>query len=254
MYVPDVDHIASQRLTPYLSHAHGDPNRAMELYLLDRKLSAAVFFEIGIVEVALRNAIDRALVGKYGPDWPGNMALPVDRRTTENICEAWAQLPGSFTRERCTSGTMSGRLLAANMFRTWSNLPDEGTTTGLAAPRDRADHDLIWDRPTLLAAFPGSSLEAGGQGVQLTRKWVFDVVKEVHVLRNRIAHHEALINGYPMPGMKDPSGHPVRRSIEEGVAACRTLARIIDHHLEEFLTNDSTAEKALADLRSAAHA
>lgn len=248
-----VQHVSEQRLKPYLEYSYDDQQIAMLLYELDRRLSAEIFYEIGILEVALRNAVDRYLTSVYGYAWVSNLALPIDQRTTENFHEAWDSLPADRRRENMeVNGKLKGRVLAASMFRTWSNLFDKGGPSGHPAPRDRADHDLIWTEQALKFVFPGAARIAGRAGAKSDREWTHRQIKEVHVLRNRIAHHESLIDGYPLPGQEPTeNSNPAKRSATEGLNACRTLAKMIDANLARFLSENSAAENLLARIEGA---
>lgn len=248
-----VQHVSEQRLKPYLEYSYDDQQIAMLLYELDRRLSAEIFYEIGILEVALRNAVDRYLTSVYGYAWVSNLALPIDQRTTENFHEAWDSLPADRRRENMeVNGKLKGRVLAASMFRTWSNLFDKGGPSGHPAPRDRADHDLIWTEQALKSVFPGAARIAGRAGAKSDREWTHRQIKEVHVLRNRIAHHESLIDGYPLPGQEPTeNSNPAKRSATEGLNACRTLAKMIDANLARFLSENSAAENLLARIEGA---
>lgn len=248
-----VQHVSEQRLKPYLEYSYDDQQIAMLLYELDRRLSAEIFYEIGILEVALRNAVDRYLTSVYGYAWVSNLALPIDQRTTESFHEAWDSLPADRRRENMeVNGKLKGRVLAASMFRTWSNLFDKGGPSGHPAPRDRADHDLIWTEQALKSVFPGAARIAGRAGAKSDREWTHRQIKEVHVLRNRIAHHESLIDGYPLPGQEPTeNSNPVKRSATESLNACRTLAKMIDANLARFLSENSAAENLLARIEGA---
>lgn len=248
-----VQHVSEQRLKPYLEYSYDDQQIAMLLYELDRRLSAEIFYEIGILEVALHNAVDRYLTSVYGYAWVSNLALPIDQRTTENFHEAWDSLPADRRRENMeVNGKLKGRVLAASMFRTWPNLFDKGGPSGHPAPRDRADHDLIWTEQALKSVLPGAARIAGRAGAKSDREWTHRQIKEVHVLRNRIAHHESLIDGYPLPGQEPTeNSNPVKRSATESLNACRTLAKMIDANLARFLSENSAAENLLARIEGA---
>ena len=71
-----LDLAGSARFAPYLREAHGDIDRARELYLWAADLAGALFSTIAFVEVGLRNAMDRKLRAwndqqgiDYGEDW-----------------------------------------------------------------------------------------------------------------------------------------------------------------------------------------
>lgn len=244
------EHISTQRLEPYLKYSFNELQGAIRLYELDRRLSAEIFYEIGILEVALRNAVDRYLTKTYGPAWISNLALPIDQRTVENFHDAWESLPADRRREGMElNGKLKGRILAASMFRTWSNIFDKGGSSGQPAPRDKADHNLIWTEQALKSVFPGAAKMAGRSGEKLERDWVYRRIKDVHILRNRIAHHESLIDGYPLPGQETlRDARPCKKTAAEGLKSCRNLAKMIDIRLYKFLVNSSNADNLLKSI------
>ena len=79
------------------------------------------------------------------------------------------------------------------MFGFWRDLLERGGSRGAGPLRTQANYDDIW-RQGLYRAFPGGRLEARAAGEQWTRTWTLDVVKEVHALRNRAAHHASRLS------------------------------------------------------------
>ncbi len=236
--------VTDQRLAPYLAEAFDDYDMAVGLYLWDRRLSSALFHDIAVIEVALRNAVDRALTDDYGPQWFTRRLF--DDRTYTQIADAWARLPARHRALHADDRRTRGRLLASCMFGTWTSALDAGGVTGLPQPAHTIDHDIIWTRPALLRAFPGAAAIAGTQRAQLTRTWVHDHVRDVGLLRNRIAHHESLINGYPVPGTGSTTTPPTRHTIDHGLTACQTLAKMIDRDLATLIAQESTVTTVLA--------
>lgn len=241
-----VKHVSEQRLATYLDATYMDQDKALELYAWGRQLSAAFFHDISVLEVSLRNALDHALTTRYGENWFRLSATLFDQRSYRQISEAWDRLPSKFHTHALTDGKIRGRLLASCMFGTWVSILDAGGTTGLEGPCDRANHDEIWTREALINAFPGANKEAGSAArTKLDRAWVHEQVREVHILRNRIAHHESLVAGYPIPGTNDEDTKPIRRTAQEGSDACMRLARMIDKDLENFLNSSTKVEEIL---------
>lgn len=241
------NHVSKQRLATYLAATHNDEPKALALYAWGRRLSAAFFHDISVLEVALRNSLDSTLADTYGDNWFRLSSALFDQRSYRQIAEAWDRLPAKFHSYQMAEGKIRGRLLASCMFGTWVAMLDVGGTTGLEGPCGRASHDEVWTRDVLIRAFPGANKEAGtADRTKLDRAWVHEQVREVHVLRNRIAHHESLINGYPIPGTNDETSTPVRRSAQDGHAACIRLARMIDRDLALFLDSSSTVADTLA--------
>lgn len=236
--------ISDQRLKPYLEKANQAEWAAIELYLADRQLASAFFRDIAFIEVALRNAMNRHLVRRFGEDWYARVAVGFDARVRNNISEAWDSLPRKYTTHGATRGPkLGGRLVAASMFRTWTNMLDKGGGTGLPAPFEKADHDEIWDSTALLQVFPGARSLASEQDFNfsshgLTREWVYHKVLPVRKIRNRVAHHEPLVlSGVPITGTNN------RMSPRESFNAYMDLAAMLDRDLAGFLATLHTSKQ-----------
>ena len=239
-------HLSDQRLLPYMDATFNDEEKAVELYIWDRRLGTAFFHDLSVLEIALRNALDRALTSRYGPDWFRMSSALFDQRTYNQIAEAWERLPAKYRNGARGDGKIRGRLIASCMFGTWTSALDAGGAAGPAiGPCTIANHDDVWTRDVLLSAFPAARKIAGSEREQLTRHWVYQQVREVHVLRNRVAHHESLINGYPIPGTGSENSTPVRRKADEGARACDQLAKMIDTKLAEFIDTNSEVNVVL---------
>ena len=222
-----------------IQYIYNDPEKAVQLYVWDRKLSTAFFYDISILEVSLRNAIDHALCTQYGPNWYLG-AVRFDGRTSNLLSDAWSRLPAKYTQENRTGNRIRGRLITSCMFGTWAYMLDAGGNSGLRPPLDYVDHSQIWTRQLLISAFPGAKKAAGHEGKELDQSWVHEQIFVVHQIRNRIAHHESLIQGIPLPGRNH------RLTTEEALAACRLLASMIDSELRTFLDQESDVTRLLA--------
>ncbi|MCT1414626.1 MULTISPECIES: Abi family protein [Corynebacterium] len=233
-----IEWVSEDRLTPYIDRTWGCPDRARELYELDRRLSALLFEAISYIEVALRNSINAYLTETYGDDWYTQVEVGFDNRVRANITESWESLPKRFTSVNADRNRkLGGRVVAASMFRTWTNMLDKGDVSALPAPFDRADHDRIWDAMALNRVFPGARQIARQQDPDfehhgLTRQWVYTKVFPVRQIRNRIAHHESLTpKGVPITGTN------TRLTPRECHHACLELGAMIDRDLRSFLEN-----------------
>ncbi|KQB86981.1 Abi family protein [Corynebacterium lowii] len=238
-----VRHISIQRLKPYLEEMFYDERKAVALYMWDRELSAAFFRDISLLEVALRNTIDSVLVSTYGQSWHRSAVTLFDSRTFNQIAEAWKRLPKAYHSYDPANGVIRGRLIASCMFGTWVSMLDAGGGTGCEPPCDKVDHDQIWSTELLIKAFPGGQKIAGTCDRQpFDRAWVHRQVRNVHLLRNRIAHHESLINGYPIPGENNDES---RISARRGYYYCLRLAAMIDRDLFRYIEQSSVVPSVL---------
>lgn len=184
--------------------------------------------DIAVVEVAMRNAMAAKLAQQWGDRWYADGPM-LDKRTGKLLEEAWERIPKAQKENLKTNRAVTGRLIANLMFGFWANLLDAGGSSGLPAPRDYADHSVLWE-PALKKAFKGARAEARKAKAGFDRQWVHAQVKEVNDLRNRVAHHESLVNGYPLAGQNG-----VRRTAAQGHEACLRLARMIDRDLAQWL-------------------
>lgn len=193
--------ISTDRFATYLSGASGNRALARALYIWDRDVSIAILADIAILEVAMRNAMHAALSARWSAAWYENSDLELDDRSIGELRRAWDDLPSRVKRNRADP-QLPGRLVARCMFGFWANLLDAGTYVGFEPRRRKVDYEDLW-RHALNDAFIGGAAEARREGARYTRPWAHEAVQTVNALRNRVAHHEPLINGFPLPGKAD---------------------------------------------------
>ena len=191
-----LDLAGSARFAPYLREAHGDIDRARELYLWAADLAGALFSTIAFVEVGLRDAMDRKLRAwndqqgmDYGEDWAlrkGAAPLLYDLVTHKSLAVAQ-----NFAREqsRLRPKTHPRRLAAVTHDDVVSHFMF-GTWVYLIKPR-------VWNQPQqcqqlwqecLSDAFPYADPS------DLGREKLAGQLDRVRKLRNRVAHHENLLS------------------------------------------------------------
>jgi hypothetical protein len=231
--------ISPDRMATYLSEAGSNRRLARELYIWDRDLSVAMFADIAILEVALRNAIHREASAAHGVRWFDAGGLPLDGRSLNTLSRAWEDLP-SHIRQNSQASTFPGRLVARLMFGFWRDLFDAGGYAGKEPRRAHIDYEDNW-RQTLHRVFPGGKPVARELGAQYSRVWALRQITEVHALRNRVGHHEPLVRGFPIPGQQQQ-----RLTAAEGHEACIRLARMLDRDLAVWLKRSSDVPMLLA--------
>jgi hypothetical protein len=225
--------ITTTRLTSYMYASGGDPDRARALYLWDREVALALIRDIAILEVALRNSINRELVVLHGQDWH-KKEIGLDARSRNALSIAWSRLgQGKKT---------SGHLIAQLMFGFWRDLIEPGGYFGRDPMKFKADYEDLWRRG-LHRAFPGGRNEAASEGGKFTRSWTLETIAVVHATRNRTAHHEPLVNGIPLPGQGQRVGS--RLSVRQAHDECMKLARLIDRDLASWVAATTTVPVAL---------
>lgn len=165
--------ISTERFAPYRAAAGNDSRRAISLYEKNAELSAAFWIVLCDVEILVRNAMHERLtawsVARYGrPAWYLDHGKVFNEQTIIDIDKARHHLVANGRPET------PGRVVSELPLGFWRFL--------LSGRYERS----LW-LPCLRDAFPGIK----GRGM---RQDVHDVMRDLHVLRNRIAHHEPIHN------------------------------------------------------------
>jgi len=175
MKYSDFEHIMSAtRMNRYLTATGNNSRKAMTLYRKNLKLSQELFTVVSCFEIALRNAIDRQYISRYGNNWLRDSALSGGifdtqkcRYAKEIISKAVAKLSNRYAHTK---------LLAEMDFGFWRYL--------FAQPQFHAGGK------TLLLIFP--SKPTSTPTMQYNHSFVFNQLEKINGLRNRIAHHEPI--------------------------------------------------------------
>jgi hypothetical protein len=159
--------ISEPRFATYLAKAGKHEKYAIALYLYNVRVAKSFLFPLGVVEVTLRNAIDEILVERHGLDWHQDTVFRDEVLTTEGL----ATLDKAIRR----AGHQSPRsqVVAELTFDFWSNL-------------FRPEYGDLW-RTTVNIAFP--NLKHGE-----TRHEIQSLVRPINAFRNRVAHHEPILD------------------------------------------------------------
>lgn len=155
--------LSADRFATYLQWASGDQGLAERLYTYNVQLSAALYGPLHMQEVALRNMADQALEQGFGPAWHVDPAVMTPGYPRDSVNKAIQSLQG-----HGKSGTRS-QVVAELNFGFWSSL------------FGRQSHHL-WQalRPIFQA-----------RGIQ--RGMIAQNLRELRLLRNRIAHYEPIV-------------------------------------------------------------
>ena len=218
-------------------------DEALQLYLWDRDVAVALLADLAVLEVALRDALHDAATQEWGTYW--YEVMPLDNRSQDALAEAWSRLP-EHLRKNPRRSDLPGRLVANCMFGFWTNLLDQGGYSGKGPRRHQVVYDQNWQ--ALRKAFPGGRKEAArqrtanpanAQQINFSRSWVHQVCKRINDVRNRVAHHEPVINGFPLKG-QSKNGATKRLSIDEAHEDMLSLARMLDKDLAKWLLDNSS--------------
>lgn len=164
--------ISAERFAPYRVAA-GGPKRAITLYERNTELSAAFWAVLSDLEILVRNAMHEKLT-TWSVTTCGQAAWYLDY---ERVFNEQTTVDIQTARRHATTGgrpETPGRIVAELPLGFWRFL--------LSSRYERS----LW-LPCLRDAFPGIR----GQGM---RRDVHDAMRDLHLLRNRIAHHEPIHN------------------------------------------------------------
>lgn len=168
---PIVAMLSSARLTKYTT-VTATATDALELYAWNAHVSAALMVPSHFAEVLTRNAVDEALTAVHGPRWPWSAgferSLPSPNGPGYNPRRDLQQ-----TRRRHTS---TGKVIADLKFVFWVKM-------------FTARHDRVW-RSQIHGLFPN----AAGLNQSTLRNRIYDDLDHIRKLRNRLAHHEPILN------------------------------------------------------------
>ena len=167
--------LSEARFARYLSRYSGDRRLALRLYAWNLSACSALWGPIGVLEVAVRNAVHDKLVERTGRgDWWEDTRVHLCRNERDAINSAVAAL-----QRRGTPVPSSDQVVAATSFGLWVGL------TGAGVPRDRAlSYETTLWQPRLQHAFPRRG--------DRRRKYIHAKLDAIRLLRNRIAHHEPI--------------------------------------------------------------
>ena len=165
---PDLESILSAaRFGTYLGWTGGDRERAIALYSLNAQLSECFYTPLHMLEVALRNRIDHVLSEEAGEGWYDLPAYQVNPRQPEMLAKARHDLAEARKTET------PGAVVAALTFGFWTALLGK-------------EYEDLWQQVLHRIA-----RRANGKG--LRRKDFTRPLGPLRLLRNRIAHHEPIL-------------------------------------------------------------
>ena len=172
------DRLTQDRLASYLAATAGDVRAAIELYDWNTQVGAALYEDLGRLEVLFRNAIDVALVTHgQARGWSQVWYRRRQLFSGKPGRRAWADVEAARNRATRRGRTeVHGKVIAELSFGFWRFLCTPHYLTSLWVP-------------ALAAAFPGHPHVGDPRRV---RADVADRMQRLHFLRNRIAHHEPI--------------------------------------------------------------
>lgn len=161
--------ISSERFATYINHAHGNKQRAIELYEWNAAVSSAFYNPLQALEVTMRNTMARELSCVYGAAWYDNPRCQLDYGSSKRIESAKNKL------RRNKYQVDPPHMLAELSFGFWVSLLGPGGKN--------CNYEMELWRPILYKSFPA---------VKKGRKDVHKPLDYLRTFRNRIAHYEPI--------------------------------------------------------------
>lgn len=158
--------LSSERFGAYLTRSGHRPEYAIQLYLYNARIAKSLLFPLHILEVILRNGIDEALSKKFSSDWhlDQNFIGTLTLESSMSLAKARGRFKGRVPNK--------SELIAELSLDFWSNL-------------FRSHYDRpIW-QTSIHTLFPTKAF---------TRAAFKPLIMEINKLRNRIAHHEPILD------------------------------------------------------------
>ncbi|WNJ87965.1 hypothetical protein [Bosea sp. 685] len=168
--------LSPERMATYVTKAGGDREKAVRLYTWNTAVSAAFYGPLQGLEIALRNAMHRELAALYGVDWYDNPATGLDMGSLNRISAARSDL------RRDGYADDPPHIVAALSFGFWVALLGAG---GRLVVGGKANYEMTVWRPAVFRAFPH---------VKISRKAAHAPLDYLRTFRNRIAHHEPILD------------------------------------------------------------
>ncbi|MGO2883368.1 hypothetical protein [Corynebacterium variabile] len=184
--------VSRDRFAPYLQAAAGDPVKGLELYRWNNELSGALHSQLSNIEILTRNSIDRALkaynLTMMGTEnWTeSGKAAPYIFSILKSPLETARKYARSASRRRRNGHARKGVPITHSdcvsqfTFGNWCALLGEDPASYRHAAMP------LW-KDGLNLAFPG--IDQGDSGREVIGKRLL----RIHQLRNRVAHHENLL-------------------------------------------------------------
>ena len=224
--------IPGARFARYVTACQGTGVEPIEVYLWASRVALAMFDDLGHVEVALRTAIAERLYDTYGSRWFERTDI-LDYPTFKLIQDA--KRSGGLGDLQVDESVYHGKLVATLMFGFWVKILGKGTNFD---GQRRIYDTLIW-KAAVREAFPNVG--------DLEREKVERAARDVKELRNRVAHHEHIVWGVPLPGKRDTSGRMRRMSVTEAHNVLLRLAGYVDRGLHDWVVDNSRVPLAIQD-------
>lgn len=168
--------LSTERMNKYLGATGGILPDALALYNWNTAVSAAFYGPLQWLDVTLRNSVEHCLAETFGDAWYRQEGAQLDHICRRDLRKAQERL------ERDGKPIARPEIVAALSFGFRVTLLGRGGV--VSKQGKRANFEMTLWRPALHRAFPNLP--------GLSRKQAYRPLNNLRMLRNRIAHHEAI--------------------------------------------------------------
>jgi len=157
--------LSTQRFSTYIVKAGHHQSYAIQLYLYNARLAKSLLFPLHVFEVVLRNAIDDVISSIYGVSWHNDASFlgMLSIESNNSLQKAIRRSPLNAPKDDIVSQLT---------LDFWSNL-------------FRAEYDRPLWQANMKRLLPN---------ISVTRKFLQKLVVQINKIRNRIAHHEPILD------------------------------------------------------------
>jgi hypothetical protein len=209
--------LSKGRFERFLRDAGRDEVEALRLYLWNTAAAAAFYSPLQVLEVALRDAINRELCADHGDRWWERWDIHLDWRALQQIDSVTSRLT---SRKQPVTNT---NVVASLTLGFWVKM---------LAPGPRNIYEEQFWRKSLYRAFPFAKGDA--QLKTFKRVEVFKPINGLNEFRNRVAHHVPIYDedlNQHIDTIKRVSGWiaPAAKTMADAFDNCTPLLALISH-------------------------
>lgn len=159
--------LSYERFDRYLAWAGGDRERAISLYTLNTQISEALYTPMQMLEITLRNQIHTVMTDAYGEMWICKKKLLLEKHQTEQLEKAIQYI------KKQKKDVCAGKIVSELSFGFWTAMLG-------------SKYEDLWQKKL-------NKIAQRENGKGLRRKDLSSPMTPIRNLRNRIAHHEPIL-------------------------------------------------------------
>ena len=168
-HTPIINTLSPSRMSTYLNATNQDQAKALELYIWNSQISAALLVPMHLCEITIRNTVARALETQFNVQWPWarSLELTLPKYFRAELIKA---------RNQQDVRNRASKVIPELTFNFWQQM-------------FVTKYDQQFWQPYLHTLLPNAP---ANMPVDQLRASIFNDLDKIRKLRNRIAHHEPI--------------------------------------------------------------